>query len=194
MDIAIGFVLGIVATFLIFVFIGIGMTGSVGRSLWGLAVASRGGRDEAFLKKVNDLMGKPAPSTDAPAKPSGEPLIFLGLLQSEARLIDFLMEDIAEAGDEQVGAAVREIHAKAKAVIGEHLKLEAVLDGNENETVIVPAGFDPSTIRVVGNVTGEPPFRGELQHPGWKVTEIKLPKQPDGQDPLVLQPAEVHVP
>jgi len=40
-------------------------------------------------------------------------------------------------------------------------------------------------------VTGEPPFSGELQHPGWKVKELRLPSVADGQDAFVLQPAEV---
>ena len=44
-----------------------------------------------------------------------------------------------------------------------------------------------------GNVTGEPPYTGELQHPGWRVKEIRLPTTAEGQDPFVVQPAEVQV-
>jgi hypothetical protein len=58
----------------------------------------------------------------------------------------------------------------------------------------VPAGFDPSALRLVGNVTGEPPFRGTLQHHGWRVQEIHLAPPPEGQDPMVLMPAEVELP
>ena len=72
--------------------------------------------------------------------------------------------------------------------------LEEILPDTGTGNVSVPKGFDPSAVRVVGNVTGEPPFTGELQHPGWKVKEIKLPPQPEGQDPFVLQPAEVNLP
>ena len=69
--------------------------------------------------------------------------------------------------------------------------LEAVL--SDGERVTVPKGFDPSAVRVLGNVTGEPPYSGELQHPGWRVKELKLPTVAEGQDQFVLQPAEVQV-
>jgi hypothetical protein len=57
-----------------------------------------------------------------------------------------------------------------------------------------PAGFDPSAIRLTGNVTGEPPFKGTLQHHGWRVKEIKLGPVPEGQDEFVLAQAEVVLP
>jgi hypothetical protein len=76
----------------------------------------------------------------------------------------------------------------------EHLVLAPVLPQAEGSTVDVPAGFDPSAIRLTGNVTGEPPFRGTLQHHGWRVQEIKLAPLPQGQDDLVLMPAEVELP
>jgi hypothetical protein len=59
--------------------------------------------------------------------------------------------------------------------------------------VTVPAGFDPSAVRVLGNVTGTPPFTGTLQHPGWRVREIKLAPPPAGADEFVIQPAEVQL-
>ena len=40
-----------------------------------------------------------------------------------------------------------------------------MLPGNEGDNTTVPKGFDPSAIRVVGNVTGEPPFTGQIKHP-----------------------------
>ena len=55
----------------------------------------------------------------------------------------------------------------------------------------MPAGFDPREVRVVGNVTGSPPFTGTLQHPGWKVRELRLPAA--GGDAMVIQPAEVEL-
>lgn len=126
-------------------------------------------------------------------KPSGAALRLLALLQAESRLVDFLMEDIAAASDAQVGLAVKDIHRKAQAVLKQHLVLEPVLAGNEGEIVSVAKGFDPSAIRVTGNVTGEPPFSGELQHPGWRVKELKLNAPPKGSDEFVLQPAEVQI-
>jgi hypothetical protein len=88
---------------------------------------------------------------------------------------------------------VKEIHKKAAAALKKYLVVEPVLAGSDGERVTVPRGFDPSAVRVVGNVTGEPPYTGELQHPGWRVKELKLPTTADGQDPFVVQPAEVQV-
>jgi Domain of unknown function (DUF2760) len=126
-------------------------------------------------------------------KASGESLRILALLQAESRLIDFLMEDINAANDTQIGQAVRDIHRKAQIVLKQQLSLEPVLSGNEGQSVTVPAGFDPSAIRVLGNVTGKPPYTGELQHPGWRVKDLKVNPLPEGQDPFVVQPAEVQL-
>jgi hypothetical protein len=128
-----------------------------------------------------------------PPKPSAEPLRLLATLQQESRLVDFLMEDISGAGDAQIGQAVRDIHAKARAVLAQHLELAPVLKQSEGETATVETGFDPSAVRVLGNVTGEPPFTGSVQHPGWRVTAVRLSPPPAGQDGFVLQPAEVQV-
>lgn len=150
--------------------------------------------DAATAERVRPLLEPPAQEAKKPARLSPEPLRLLALLQREGRLLDFLLEDIQGAADEQVGAGVRELHRKAQAVIKEHLVLEAVLPKNEGETVEVPANFDPSAIRLTGNVTGQPPFRGVLQHHGWRVKNYTLPAPPEGQDLFVLAPAEVELP
>jgi hypothetical protein len=152
-------------------------------------IANRWLRDAEFAKKVNDA-DKPPP----PPKPSGEPLRFLALLQREGRLLDFLLEDIQSYSDDQIGAAVRDIHRNCQKALKDHLTLEPVLSGAEGANVDVPAGFDPSAIRLTGNVTGQPPFRGALQHHGWRAKEIKLAKPPEGQDEFVVHPAEVELP
>jgi hypothetical protein len=131
---------------------------------------------------------------DPKAKPSGEALRLLALLQREGRLLDFLLEDIGAYGNDQIGAAVRDIHKNAQKAIREHLVLEPVLKDKEGATVEVPPGFDPSAVRLTGNVTGQPPFRGTLQHHGWRVKELKVAAPPVGQDEFVLQPAEVELP
>jgi hypothetical protein len=95
--------------------------------------------------------------------------------------------------DAQIGAAVRDIHRKCQAALKEHLVLDPVMAQQEGATVEVPAGFDPSAIRIIGNVTGQPPFRGVLQHHGWRVRAIKLAPPPEGQDEMVLMPAEVEI-
>lgn len=147
--------------------------------------------DDAFAGRMRTLI-EPPPAQ--PSRPSGVPLRVLAFLQREGRLIDFLMEDVQGYQDAQIGAAVRDIHRQCQAALKEHLVIEPVLPKPEGSTVEIPVGFDPSAVRLVGNVTGEPPFRGTLQHHGWRVKEIKLTPPPEGQDELVLSPAEVELP
>jgi hypothetical protein len=149
-------------------------------------------RDEKFAAQVAKLLAPPEP--EKPAKPDGTPLRVLTLLQREGRLLDFLMEDIASASNEDIGAAVREIHQKCQDALKEHLDLQPVIAKEEGEPVDVPAGFDPSAVQLTGNVTGQPPFKGKLIHPGWKVAKIKIAKPAPGVDELVVQPAEVEMP
>jgi hypothetical protein len=120
-------------------------------------------------------------------------LRLLTLLQREGRLVDFLQEDIEALPDEQIGAAVREVHRKCRHVLHEHLVLAPVMSQPEGERVEVPSGFDPSSVQLTGNVTGQPPFRGTLQHPGWRVREIKITPPAREVDEFVLQPAEVEI-
>lgn len=195
-NVLLGLVLGALLTGFVVAVGLVARAGSVAAALRGLELAARGNRDPALKARLDAaLAGGPAgpPPPPAAPKPSAEPLRLLSLLQGEARLVDFLLEDISGASNDQVGAAVRDIHRKAQAALKEHLTVGPVLAGGEGERVTVPAGFDPSAVRVVGNVTGQPPFTGELQHPGWRVTEVKLPAVAAGADGFVLQPAEVQV-
>jgi hypothetical protein len=149
-------------------------------------------RDQAFADHAAKLLAPPEPPK--PARPSGVPVRLLAILQREGRLLDFFMEDLSGATPDQIVAAVRDIHPQCQATLKKHLVLGPVLPQAEGETVEVPPGFDPAAIRVTGNVTGQPPFRGTLLHPGWRVLEIHLPPLPEGQDDLVLMPAEVELP
>lgn len=163
-----------------------------------IGIAIRGSlrtlRDDAFADQVQALLKPPPLKEEGPPKTSGVPLRLLALLQREGRLLDFLLEDIQTYPDAQIGAAVRDIHRKCQLALKEHLILEPVLPQPEGAAVEVPRGFDPSAIRVTGNVTGEPPFRGTLQHHGWRAKDIKLAPPPEGQDELVVMPAEVELP
>jgi hypothetical protein len=151
-------------------------------------------RDPATADKVEALLSPPPPPPPGPVRPSGTPLRALALLQREGRLLDFLLEDIQAYSDDQVGAAVRDIHRQCRAALNEHLVLEPVLPQAEGDNVQVPAGFDPSAVRLTGNVTGTPPFTGVLRHHGWRAKAVKLPVPPEGQDELILMPAEVELP
>lgn len=134
----------------------------------------------------------PAPA--APPPPDGAAVQILALLQKEGRLLDFLQEEIDGYDDAQVGAAVRNIHRSCRQVLAEHIGLEAVLGGEEEQSITVPRGFDPSRIRLIGNVTGDPPFTGVLKHHGWRAASISLPRPAQGHDPSVIAPAEVELP
>jgi hypothetical protein len=120
-------------------------------------------------------------------------LALLALLQREGRLVDFLREDLDDYDDEDIGASVRDIHRGCRKVLDEHLDLEPVMPGEEDEDVNVPKGFDPGEIRLVGDVAGDPPFKGVMRHHGWRVTKAKLPTLSDGVDRHVLAPAEVEI-
>ncbi|MBF0538546.1 MAG: DUF2760 domain-containing protein [Nitrospirae bacterium] len=133
----------------------------------------------------------------------------LSLFQKKGRLIDFLQEDISAFDDNQVGHAVRSIHKECKEVMAEYLSLEPVMKESEGDDVTVESGFDPSAIRITGNVSGEPPFRGVLRHSGWSLTGTKLPEksisvrsenmkpenmQSKNKNLNVIEPAEIEIP
>jgi len=120
-------------------------------------------------------------------------LALLALLQREGRLVDFLLESLDGYKDEDVGAAVRDIHRGCGKVLQDHLVLEAVMPGNEDESVSVPDGFDPGEIRLVGEVKGDPPFKGVLRHHGWRATDVNFPTLSEGIDRRVIAPAEVEI-
>ena len=129
--------------------------------------------------------------TEAPAGPD---LRVLALMQRDGRLVDFLKEDIEPYTDEQVGAAVRDIHKGCRKVLNEYLTVVPVLPEGEGQAVTVAAGFDPAAVRLLGNVTGQAPYRGTLKHHGWRVAEARLPAAAgDNDGAAVLAPAEVEL-
>jgi hypothetical protein len=148
--------------------------------------------DQAFANRVSGLFGAVA-KEEKTKKPTAEPLRLLALLQREGRLVDFLLEDIQAYDDAQVGAAVRDIQQKCQNALREHVVLQPVLNKAEGEEVEVQSGFDPSSIRLTGNLTGKPPFRGVLRHHGWRVQKLDLAPPPAGQDEFVVSPAEVEL-
>jgi hypothetical protein len=117
----------------------------------------------------------------------------LALLQRDGRLIDFLTENISAYPDAQLGAAVRTIHETCRQVLEHYVKLEPILNTEEDQPVTVQAGFDPAAIKLIGNVAGEPPVHGVLRHKGWRVREVNLPPLPLGAGRIVVAPAEVEL-
>src|SRR5262249_41332692 len=102
---------GVVVLFVLFVL------ASGGFARFGLALQAfrRTLGGAGFAAKGHLPLNPPPPEPPTPPKPSGEPLRVLTVLQRESRLVDFLMEDLGGADDDQVAAAVRDIQPKAQA-------------------------------------------------------------------------------
>lgn len=134
-----------------------------------------------------------AAAEESPPATEAGTLSLLHILQREGRLIDFLREEIGAFSDEQVGAAVRAIHGDCQRALAEHLTIEPVMAHREGEAVVIEDGFDPSAIRLTGNLSGKGPHRGVLKHHGWRVILSQVPERPASQDARVLAPAEVEI-
>ncbi|WP_295857719.1 DUF2760 domain-containing protein [uncultured Xylophilus sp.] len=120
-------------------------------------------------------------------------LQLLALLQRESRFVDFLQEDIGAYSDADVGGAARLLHGGARKVLQDTFDLEPVRSEAEGSRLTLPAGFDAAAVRVTGNVVGQPPFTGTLQHKGWRATAVRLPALTEGHDTRVIAPAEVEL-
>ncbi len=120
-------------------------------------------------------------------------LHLLSVLQREGRLMDFLAEDLDEYDDDQVGAAVRNIHENCNKALEKYITADAVMAESEEEEVTVPPEFDPSAVKLTGNVTGDPPFTGIVRHRGWRAGKIDLPTLSATRDPNIIAPAEVEI-
>ncbi|MBY4696466.1 DUF2760 domain-containing protein [Burkholderia latens] len=120
-------------------------------------------------------------------------LQLLGLLQRDARFIDFVEEDIAGYADADIGAAARLVHDGCRAALREHFTIVPVRDEAEGARVTLPAGFDATAVRVTGNVVGSAPFTGTVSHRGWRVADVRLPKLTGSHDASVIAPAEVEL-
>jgi hypothetical protein len=159
----------------------------------GRALALRAGSDLEPDHNLEPVPAPPAPPPQLREAPAEAALQLLGLLQREGRLMDFLQEDMSAYTDAQVGAAARVVHDQCKRALDSHLQLERIRSEDEGSRVSVPKGFSPSEIRLLGHVSGEPPWSGALTHAGWRVARIELPKLSDGHDVHIIAPAEVEL-
>lgn len=120
-------------------------------------------------------------------------LHFLSVLQREGRLLDFFNEDLSVYEDEQIGAAVRGIHENCKKTMKKYIDPVPVTDMEEGSEIVIKEGFDPETFRLVGNVTGNPPFKGVVRHRGWKASRQNMPELSKIKDSSIMAPAEVEI-
>lgn len=139
---------------------------------------------------------KPAPPPPAQpvAKPTDGALQLLGILQRDARLVDFLMEDISGYEDDQVGAAVRTMHEQCRTALARYVKLGPVIDGVEGTSAKASAAGNAAAVKLIGNVpAGPPPKEGMLRHRGWKAEKVDLPAVAGKQDLTIIAPAEIEI-
>ena len=115
------------------------------------------------------------------------------VLQREGRLIDFLMEDISDFSDEQVGAAVRDVHKGCRNALNEYFEIVPVLEGVENSKMSLDSAFDRNSIKIVGNLVNKQEFSGVLRHHGWKLHKNMLPKVKNIKDSDIIMQAEIEV-
>jgi hypothetical protein len=138
----------------------------------------------------------PAPKPVAPPPPvvrtSDGALQMIAILQRDSRLVDFLMEDISGYADDQIGAAVRELHDQCRDSLARYVKLEPVIDGVEGTYAKSPSK-DPNLVKFVGNVPAKPPEGGTLRHKGWRAAKVDLPALGAKQDAAVVAPAEIEI-
>ncbi|MBL8398745.1 MAG: DUF2760 domain-containing protein [Candidatus Accumulibacter sp.] len=157
----------------------------------------------ARVRALNDSPSSPTPTAATPppapaapplrqAAPDGA-LQLLGLLQREARFIDFIQEDVAAYADADIGAAARVVHEGCRKVLRDNFTLGVVRDEAEGSRVTLPAGFDAAAVRITGNVVGTAPFTGCLTHRGWQVVDTRLPKLSEKHDLRIIAPAEVEL-
>lgn len=120
-------------------------------------------------------------------------LQLLALLQKEARFVDFVQENMARYSDADIGAAARVVHEGCRKVIGQVFDLAPVRTETEGSRLTLPKGFDAASVRLAGNILGEPPFTGTLVHRGWRVEHIRLPRVAEGHDTRIIAQAEVEL-
>ena len=156
---------------------------------------------QEVLTELNLARREAAPPKAAAAKPAAAAptvktadgaLQILGILQRDSRLVDFLMEDIASYSDDQVGAAVRELHDQCRDSIARYVTLQPVIDGVEGTFAKAPSA-DPNVVKFIGNVPAKPPSGGTLRHKGWRAAKVDLPALAAKQDAAIIAPAEIEI-
>ena len=151
----------------------------------------------------SEALESEAPRTEEPVVPEGSPAeeiaeaearggaLILAQLQSESRLIDFLMEDISPYQDAQVGAAVRQVHSAARTYLQDSIGLERIRTESEGEPVVIQPD-ETGGVHLMGNVAHTGPWSGTLRHHGWQLP-VGWKPETDGVESRRIARAEVEV-
>lgn len=163
--------------------------------------------DSTYAEKIKNLNNNSTPSASISTsieKQKSEPEIpkpirsdaitLLSVLQREARLIDFMMEDINNYQDAQIGAAVRDVQKKSKDVLQKMFAIEPNSSQTEGQAIVVPENFDQGQYNLSGKISGKGPYNGKVEHAGWKVTKTELPLWNGTINSIkIIAPIEVEV-
>jgi hypothetical protein len=150
-----------------------------------------------FKGRLPTALQTAAPAAPSPAARAADDadraVQIVALLQRDGRLVDFLMEDLATYNDAQIGAAVRDVHDGCRRALERYVSLEPIVSGREGEATTVADPIDAAAIRLVGNVSSRPPFRGTLLHRGWRASRVELPPLGAAASRKVVAQAEIEV-
>jgi Domain of unknown function (DUF2760) len=144
----------------------------------------------AHVPRAKEDKAAPVAPPKAEAGPADGAVQILSVLQRDARLVDFLMEDLTGYADEQVGAAVRDVQMQSRDSLQRYMRLTPVIDSIEGEFTKTQ-DLAPDSLRLIGKVppSGKAPG-GVLRHKGWKAEKVDLPKTQPGS---ILAPAEIEI-
>jgi hypothetical protein len=158
-----------------------------------LALCFLGVPREAPAPAAAPVAAQPPPPAANQAE--AEVVAFVGLLQEKGRLVDFLMEDVAPYDDKQVGAAARVVHQGCREVLNDSFKITPISQAEEGSRITVPASYAADEYRLLGKISGDPPFTGTLLHKGWKTESVKLPRilKSDEKRLPSIAPAQVEL-
>lgn len=164
------------------------------------------GAAEAIAPSLDQTKNLPAPTEVVPEKPvtqkpapaapptprRSDALLLLEVLQREARLIDFLMEDLSGYNDAQIGAAVRDVHRDSGKALQRIFAIQPVMNEVEGTQVSLSKKVTGRE-RLVGNVR-EGVSQGTLVHSGWEATHVELPQWTGtSETERIIAPAEIEV-
>lgn len=152
-------------------------------------------REPSAAKPAKKTKKKAPPPADEPAAALdvSPALVLLSLLQREGRLVDFLEQDVSGFDDAEIGAAVRVVHEGCRKALHSHAEVLPVRQEDEESRVEVSDGLESGAVKLTGNLSGEPPYRGVLRHRGWRIRALSLPTPVAGHDPNIIAPAEVEL-
>lgn len=158
-----------------------------------LAVSVKGSGSATATEEKPAQAPQPKPVESLKSATPDSALQLLALLQQEARLVDFLNEDLTGFSDADIGATARVVHDGGRKVLREYFELVPLRSEDEETQITLPEGFNASEVRLTGNVLGQAPFTGVLVHKGWRAADTRLPKLAPEHDATIIAPAEVEL-